>query len=366
MSVNLGRVAYVEKGAYDGDTTYQKKDVVSYNNGSYVYIADVAAAGIVPTDTAYWQPMMNPEAMNRAAEAANKAAEAATAAVPNLRKELDGKAPAILVDATSDMVHITDGAAMPVQSIVTVINTASGVDSVSVTRAGKNLLNPAHFMNTTEADGVYTFSRTGYYANLYTAQNGSAHVIAASDFYKLPVLDAGEYILTQKVTSGGVFSLYAVATDGTKSALAGEELDTGIPRKSKYTVKARTMVCLIRTTNGNPTVFSEMMLEKSSTATGFEPYNGETLTAALPETVTEGAYDWLNGVLTKADGSTIQLTPQQLETLKGTNNIWSDAGATEVTYAADTGLYIEQKMAVLAAADNRLANGSADADEESL
>ena len=82
--------------------------------------------------------------------------------------------------------------------------------------------------------------------------------------------------------------------------------------------------------------------------------------------MTEGAYEWLNGVLTKADGSTIQLTPQQMETLKGTNNIWSNAGQTEVTYAADTGLYIEQKMAVLAAADNKLANGSADADEESL
>ena len=40
---------------------------------------------------------------------------------------------------------------------------------------------------------------------------------------------------------------------------------------------------------------------------------------------------------------TIQLEPQQMETLKGTNNIWSDAGETAVTYAADTKLYADGK-----------------------
>lgn len=40
---------------------------------------------------------------------------------------------------------------------------------------------------------------------------------------------------------------------------------------------------------------------------------------------------------------TIQLTPQQLSTLKGTNNIWSSAGETEVTYAADTKMYADAK-----------------------
>lgn len=33
---NLGRVAYADKGAYNSSTTYINKDVVQYNNGSYV------------------------------------------------------------------------------------------------------------------------------------------------------------------------------------------------------------------------------------------------------------------------------------------------------------------------------------------
>lgn len=37
---------------------------------------------------------------------------------------------------------------------------------------------------------------------------------------------------------------------------------------------------------------------------------------------------------------TFQLTPQQIQTLLGQNNVWSDAGEVEVVYPADTKLYI--------------------------
>lgn len=57
-TVNLGRVAYVEKGAYNGTDTYQKKDVVFYSGGSYVFIGETPAAGIEPNNTAYWMPML--------------------------------------------------------------------------------------------------------------------------------------------------------------------------------------------------------------------------------------------------------------------------------------------------------------------
>ena len=38
----------------------------------------------------------------------------------------------------------------------------------------------------------------------------------------------------------------------------------------------------------------------------------------------------------------IQLTPQQVNSLLGANNIWADTGDTEVEYRADTKLYIEK------------------------
>jgi hypothetical protein len=46
---------------------------------------------------------------------------------------------------------------------------------------------------------------------------------------------------------------------------------------------------------------------------------------------------------------TYQLTPTEIETLLGANNIWSDAGNMAVTYPADTKLYIDNKIAELQA-----------------
>lgn len=42
---------------------------------------------------------------------------------------------------------------------------------------------------------------------------------------------------------------------------------------------------------------------------------------------------------------TYQLTPMEVTTLLGNNNIWSDVGDVEVTYRADTAKYIEKKLA---------------------
>lgn len=76
---NLGRVAYADKGAYNSSTTYINKDVVQYNNGSYVLQADTAT-GIAPTNTSYWTPMQNPTTLNQATASANSAADNANQA----------------------------------------------------------------------------------------------------------------------------------------------------------------------------------------------------------------------------------------------------------------------------------------------
>lgn len=43
----------------------------------------------------------------------------------------------------------------------------------------------------------------------------------------------------------------------------------------------------------------------------------------------------------------VQLTPQQLDMLRGTNNVWSDCGDTSLVYVADTKMYIDGKFAEL-------------------
>lgn len=52
-----------------------------------------------------------------------------------------------------------------------------------------------------------------------------------------------------------------------------------------------------------------------------------------------------------ADPYTIQLTPQQLDMLKGYNALWSDTGDTHVSYIADTRMYIDNAIAAIAAAN---------------
>lgn len=45
-----------------------------------------------------------------------------------------------------------------------------------------------------------------------------------------------------------------------------------------------------------------------------------------------------------AEPQTYQLTPQQINTLLGTNNVWSEQGDVEVRYCADPKLYIDKKI----------------------
>ena len=46
----------------------------------------------------------------------------------------------------------------------------------------------------------------------------------------------------------------------------------------------------------------------------------------------------------------VQLAPQQLYLLKGVNNVRSNSGSTDLTYVADTKLYIDKQLAAIAAA----------------
>ena len=46
-----------------------------------------------------------------------------------------------------------------------------------------------------------------------------------------------------------------------------------------------------------------------------------------------------------AEPTTYTLTPTEIKSLLGDNNIWADAGDTEVTYRADTAMYIDKKIA---------------------
>lgn len=56
-TVNLGRIKPIYKGAYQADTAYQPLDFISYNGVAYFCTA--ASTGNLPTDAAYFQPVVD-------------------------------------------------------------------------------------------------------------------------------------------------------------------------------------------------------------------------------------------------------------------------------------------------------------------
>lgn len=278
--------------------------------------------------------------LNEAAEEAQAIADSIPPDYTEAVKKLDEKAPVIYADASGDLVHITDGAGMPVKSLKTNIASESGVDTLSATRTGRNLLyhtaDKAEDVTLKNSSGA-DISRKGYLVEL----PAGAYVIKSE--YK-EGYTTGTYITGLIVDAGlqnhGKQSLRVV--NGTAVGTFKFSLEPG-EKLALYNSNTDQTVSQTKTTFG----MANLYIFADDGNTESEEYNGETLTANLPETVTSGVYDWTNGVLTKADGSTVQLTPQQLETLKGTNNIWSDAGATEVTYAVDTKMYIDNLVTAL-------------------
>jgi len=53
ITQDLGKVAYLSKGAYSSSTQYEKNDVVTYEGSSYVSLQNTK--GNAPTNTTYWQ-----------------------------------------------------------------------------------------------------------------------------------------------------------------------------------------------------------------------------------------------------------------------------------------------------------------------
>lgn len=85
-TVNLGRIGFINKGVYASDVTYDKLDVVNYNNG--IYSALKTVKGVTPTDDGVnWRRMVDASAAISAAtlasESANTAAGRANTATTN-------------------------------------------------------------------------------------------------------------------------------------------------------------------------------------------------------------------------------------------------------------------------------------------
>lgn len=74
---NLGRVAFVDKGAYSAEETYSKWDFVTTVDSTYLFVSTTPQIGKPITDTTFWKCIADGKPATLAAAAATLAKEAA-------------------------------------------------------------------------------------------------------------------------------------------------------------------------------------------------------------------------------------------------------------------------------------------------
>ena len=282
----------------------------------------------------------------------------------NLKKVENEKAPGIFVEESGSIVSIDDAAAMPVHGLVSQIvpvQAGSGRNAVTMNRTGKNLIDVNHKVTS----GSIQFDAVNSVLTLNgTDTSGSPGNVKLMENIKLK---PGKYSISTRIIGGSVDNWYTGATmfrlfkGNSNSAFSSTKHN--ISDTDYFTISEDTTVRINFLRPGYAATFNNLQfaiqLEMGDTATEFEPPNIQTLTAALPETVYGGTLDWKSGVLIStldangtelAEPKTFQLTPQQLETLKGLNKVWSDCGDTSLVYVADTKMYIDKKFDALAVA----------------
>lgn len=228
-----------------------------------------------------------------------------------------------------------------------------GYSSVNLWRGGKNLFDTSKIHSAVctfnEATGLWTTiapgNSAGYHRSLFTNENGQNGSRDISKLIRVPsnrkiTVTLNDWSIEKiNFTDDDVYMVptfmgYAFY-DGNGNWVTG---DSAFDSECLTLTTPNVDPCYldIRRCTGEVAVsFSSIQIEIGSTATTYEPYRGETLTVDLGEAVNNATFDWTTGVLTREDGTTKQLTPQEILALPGVNTFYSDTGDTEVTGRAD-------------------------------
>ena len=297
--------------------------------------------------------------------------------IDELKSAVNKKAPVIIDTASGAIASFEDGAdGMPIKALTVNIEPAqsgsgdpsptnvrpiSGWTGCNVTRTGKNLLD----INAVTSGAV---------------DHNTGEVIPNTNNKVTPLISCEPN--TTYVVSGFERAIRPKYYRSTIEYI-GEAAST---TSSTFTTPADCHFMRIQGINIAWSGAVNPQLELGSTATDYEPYQGDTYNITFPSpdpgTVYGGTLDVTAGVLTvdraniaSYSGETlpgkwisdrdvyaagtipttgaqvvyelatpieITLTPTQIDTLLGTNNIWADCGTVSVDYPADTKLYIQK------------------------
>jgi hypothetical protein len=245
--------------------------------------------------------------------------------------EVASKSAPIISSASGSIAHFENGGNdIPCKSLIAAINPdAGGFTKVNIDIHGNNILN----LNNLTAN-----------ARLYQV-NGN---IATSSSYT-------QYVTDYLPVKGGE-SYYFFNTDNIESSTWGncwydkdKTYISGFYCNSENRNKAHTApnnayylrLTLVPSLNG--------AVNYPSTVTTYSPFVGESKTIALGETLTQGgSLNVTTGLLTRTDTTTSQLTPTEVDTLSGINNISADTGDVSVEYFNQNADQIAELIKVLA------------------
>lgn len=199
----------------------------------------------------------------------------------------------LAIGAVSNIVSLQSGTGDPSPDNVRPI---SGFDAVTLTRTGKNLLGFNDF--SASASGVYTDTCVnGVFRREVISNHSTSFIVGSTGISSIinPHIPAGTYTFTLKCISGVTYPnpyMEVTLSDGSIVNLANGVATTLLLDGIITGVRMR----MSGFSAGNTAEFT-MQLEAGA-GTEYEPYNGITLTADLPETIYGGILDWNTGLLT--------------------------------------------------------------------
>jgi len=267
----------------------------------------------------------------------------------------------------------------------------TGHSEVTVTRTGKNLFRLGSVASTRSVNGITVTPNSDNTVTVNGTNTGSDSINVQLDFGSwgsTPLLlkkQDADYKITYSIkingTTSGQIDFYGGYIDKnggahqfqiSSSTLIGTQI---VPKDAK---RLRTWINIGKNASASNAII-EIQAELGTTATAYEPYQGQTYSITFPSeagTVYGGTLDVTTGVLTVewenidsyagetlpgewisdrdvyasgttpttgaqvayelATPTTVQLTAQDVETLTGINNVWSDSGDVTVTISGTT------------------------------
>lgn len=285
-------------------------------------------------------------------------------------------APLNAEDVSFEIEPLQDGSGNPSPSNVRPI---TGWTEAKVYRTGKNLFNPSNvikgFVNTSTHKIAYSANARTVYAPCKPNTTYTISKMAGSRFMVAETAEEpGANVVTDNIVAKNTASSITITTSTTARYLAAY-----VWAASDVSISANDMLASVQ-------------IELGSTATDYEPYQGNTFDITFPSeagTVYGGTVDLTRGKLVvdrgyiaSYDGETLpgawissmdvytpgrtpttgaqvvytlasaveyNLTPQEIEMLKGVNNLWANTGDISVQYRQDVYTALNNKINALEA-----------------